>query len=288
MVKGANSPFGTGMESGYESVPTLSWRQSIVWPNLCYNFVVLCLLITTLTLSAITFSRVEEVATCRLGYEGNANDVTERQLQSLAKEAGWVLTHPEAPDCNRCSQNDRYPVWMAPVDICTRFELPETHWLCNGNSNLPSSHIKVCATQTQIDQAWTEGGCHFINGNLTTPHIAWDGALFCSVPYCSYLSRTGHYQMKYGQECYCQPSELANGWCKIYEYSGTKHDVYVNNDISWFGELGQIKRISTRINCEKEEYQGVAHTYVSNQHLKRDGTFYFDYDADRLICRKPE
>ena len=175
------------MQNEYESLSTLNWRQRIVWPNLCYNLLILGLLVTTLTLSAVTFSRVEEETTCRLRYEGNENDVTEEQLQTLAKGAGWTLTHPQSPDCNRCPQNNRFPVWMAPVDICRRFDLSDTHPLCNENMNLDISHVKVCATQTQIDEAWADGGCQYQNGNRTTPHVAWDGALFCSeyIPECT-------------------------------------------------------------------------------------------------------
>jgi len=33
-----------------------------------------------------------------------------------------------------------------------------------------------------IDEAWADGGCQHQNGNRTTPHVAWDGALFCATP----------------------------------------------------------------------------------------------------------
>jgi len=187
------------MQSEYRVIANLPWYHRIEWLDFFYNLLVLGLLIATLTLSAITFSQVEEATTCRLRYEGNENDVSERQLQTLAKEVGWTLTHPQSPDCNRCQQNDHFPVWMAPVDICTRFELPETHPLCNGNMNLDISHVKVCATQTQIDEAWANGGCQLHNGNQTTPHVAWDGTLFCatSATTCSYESYWNNYETAY-------------------------------------------------------------------------------------------
>jgi len=164
-----------------DHTPPSLW-QRIVLPNLCYNVAVLALLITTVVLSANTLGRVEkEATTCRLRYEGNANDLTEQQFQAFAKSAGWTLTHPEAPDCNRCKEPDRFPVWMAPVDICRAFNLDvDNHPLCNSQTGqLEASHLKVCATQTQIDKAWADGGCHSGSGNETQPFLGYDGALFC-------------------------------------------------------------------------------------------------------------
>ena len=161
-------------------------------PNLCYNMVVLALLITTVVLSATTLGRVEEVSTCRLRYEGDANDLTEQQFQVLAKQQGWTLTHPEPPDCNRCGLNvDQgtndvlYPVWLAPVDICNVFGLSPTHPLCDrATYQLPQSHVKVCATQTQINEVWAAGGCHRTNATdgSERPIVGYDGNLFCKDP----------------------------------------------------------------------------------------------------------
>ena len=169
-----------GVNVENDTPPSL-W-QRIVLPNLCYNMVVLALLITTVVLSANTLNRVEkEVTTCRLRYEGSANDLNEQQFQAFAKSAGWTLTHPEAPDCNLCKEPDRFPVWMAPVDICSAFNLDvNNHPLCNSQiEQLEASHLKVCATQGQIDKAWADGGCHSGSGNQTQPFLGYDGALFC-------------------------------------------------------------------------------------------------------------
>ena len=171
------------MYKGMDSDASPTWWQRIVWPNLCYNVVILALLITTVVLSANTLGQVDQVTTCRLRYEGGANDLTEREFQNFAAQQGWFLTHPQSPDCNRCKDPGRFPVWMAPVDICLRFELSSSHPLCSGETeNLQRSHVKVCATQQQIDRAWADTGCHTTDGNVTKPILGYDGNLFCEAP----------------------------------------------------------------------------------------------------------
>ena len=171
-----------------DDTPPSLWQRTVL-PNLFYNMVVLALLITTVVLSANTLGRVEEVSTCRLRYEGDANDLTEQQFQVLATQQGWTLTHPEPPDCNRCGLNvDQrtndvlYPVWLAPVDICNVFGLSPTHPFCDrATYQLPQSHVKVCATQTQINEVWAAGGCHRTNATdgSERPIVGYDGNLFC-------------------------------------------------------------------------------------------------------------
>ena len=135
------------------------------------------LLLALIAMGALLMS-VGSSATCRLRYEGAANDITERQLQGFARDSGWLLTHPVAPKCHRCAESDRFPVWMAPENICRRFDLDNaTHPLCKWDTeNLPESHIKVCATQGQIDRAWADGGCH----DGMKPLLGYDGDLFCA------------------------------------------------------------------------------------------------------------
>ena len=173
--------------------PNKGLLARIIWPVLCIRVFVVCMLLSITGVVFATHAHVSASSHCRLRYEGNQNDITEQNLQGFAKEAGWSLTHPESPYCNRCPQNDRFPVWMAPIDICLRFKLGESHPLCNSASdNLESSHLKVCATQEQIDQAWADGGCHSDVRDLdvenTTspairPFLGYDGALFCKAGY---------------------------------------------------------------------------------------------------------
>lgn len=277
----------TDVKGEYEAVTALSWQQRIVWPNLFYNLLVLVLLITTLTLSTITLMRVEEDGTtCRLRYEGDENDVTEQQLQKFAKREGWSLTHPESPDCNRCPQNNRFPVWMAPVDICKRFNLnSDTHPLCNPvTDNLRYSHVKVCATQLQINMAWVDGGCHNTNDGQTTPRLGWDGALFCSIKSCMDLTSQSTYEMKEGESCYCALS-YQESWFTTCLLQTTGHEtttsVKMNNPLltaveEWFGYTPR----ELTITCKNRIYQG-SFINTDQEHI-----FYYDTNHDELKCLK--
>ena len=233
--------FCTPMYKGMDSEATPLWWKRIVWPNLCYNAAVLALLITTVVLSANTLGRVEkEVTTCRLRYEGSDNDLTEQQFQAFAKSAGWTLTHPEPPDCNRCKEPDRFPVWMAPVDICSAFGLSSSHPFCTPDTaGSEASHVKVCATQVQIDKPCAGGGCHSWSGNETQPFLGYDGALFCQHPNCPagllagskctmacYYDLTCQQNVYEGDSCTLPYKKIMDGLCEAIVKAGhtTTHD----------------------------------------------------------------
>ena len=275
----------TDVKGEYEAVTDFSWQQRIVWPNLFYNLLVLGLLITTLILSTITLMRVEEdETTCRLRYEGNENDVTEQQLQKFAKREGWSLTHPESPDCNRCPQHNRFPVWMAPVDICKRFNLnSDTHPLCNPvTENLRYSHVKVCATQLQINRAWVDGGCHNTHDGQTTPRLGWDGALFCSTTTCMDLTSHSTYEMTEGESCSCAISYTVV-WgvttCLLPSTEDKTTSVKINNAVTSLGALLGYTERELTIKCKNRKFRGA---FMNTGH--EDGIFYYDTKDDKLKC----
>ena len=191
--------------------PKQGLLERIIWPILCIRIFIVCTLLSIAGVVFATHMNVGAPSPCRLRYEGNSNDITEHKLQEFAKESGWTLTHPEPPECNRCPQNDRFPVWMAPVDICLRFGLGSTHPLCSDETdNLHQSHVKVCATQEQIDRAWDDTGCHTTDGNVTKPFLGYDGNLFCAATFCEFSPSPSDgtcWEIKTGlqncQECFC-------------------------------------------------------------------------------------
>lgn len=137
----------------------------------------------------------------------------------MYKSAGWTLTHPEAPDCNRCGLNvDQgtndvlYPVWLAPVYICNVFGLSPTHPLCDrATYQLPQSHVKVCATQTQINEVWAAGGCHHTDATdgSERPIVGYDGNLFCCYDY-SRFSVGDPSTMSPEKSCHTMSAKIAN------------------------------------------------------------------------------
>ena len=190
-------------------IETESLWSRVIWRLVMFNelrVVLVATIFTILGLSIATYVDVSrdnsEPAVCRLRYEGDANDITEGVFQKLAKEAGWTLTHPEAPNCNRCADPKRFPLWLAPVDICNHFNFPQDHPLCNpATDNQDDSHVKVCATQEQINRAWADGGCHSTiesgNQSVTSLIVGYDGVLFCRRPsrhQCAHRKPTGSWK----------------------------------------------------------------------------------------------
>ena len=78
------------------------------------------------------------------------------------------------------------PVFIAPFDLCryTQYFGSNTSSFCQkyGNLQLPSDHLLVCTTKTQIDYMWrNQSSCHNTTTGLPFLHR---GYLACQGLYC--------------------------------------------------------------------------------------------------------
>jgi hypothetical protein len=163
-------------------------KRVYMW-SLCVSLlVVVALAFAALFLWALFRDRTP-APSCRLAYTDN-NVITEEMMQTKAREVGWPVEHPSA-SCS-CSAG-RFPVWIAPGDLCELFNVIEWEHCSLANAD----HVKVCLSQEQVDQLWNVGMCHdrvavFNNsmdggngdgrssGGSTRVHLGYDGYLFCN------------------------------------------------------------------------------------------------------------
>lgn len=187
----------------YEQAPSnMGWRQRIDLSFCLPIGLLVALCGTTLAVAAVANAYLHnDVAAalqtikashlqCAITFAHNMK-ITPLVIDKEATKEGWPLTHPHGPNCV-CGANRR-PVWLAPGDICTIFNLSSADWkYCNALEFSGYEHILVCVSDAQLRTMWGNGLCQGAPANTVVPdgvelldhdqhrvNVALDGRMFC-------------------------------------------------------------------------------------------------------------
>ena len=95
--------------------------------------------------------------------------------------------------CNRCSDKNHVPIWLAPGDMCdmqTHGRLTYHHKFQHCSTPTPSyatdfnptDHVKACVTKEDVTYLWESGHCHDTLNTTSLPFFdsMKEGLLFCA------------------------------------------------------------------------------------------------------------
>lgn len=190
-----------------------------------------CLLILLLSLLTLGFmipfiiyaAFFGEATSCRLTYSTN-NNVTEADMQGWMKKDNWPLSVPtydswrrtcvckgyEDKDPMTLKPTDEVLVWIAPGDLVSlsdegKIPALDSNFVTKHRLHYAKEeHVKVCLQQELVVDLWNiandtaDGGrhCHATTGdtssNVERFFLGWDGALFCTPPFCQDLTSGDH------------------------------------------------------------------------------------------------